>query len=294
MFLAKMVFKGSGDELQGWCAEVLEALPGNTVKMTDKSKYSKLFLQSLRSLFDTRTQPKTYCEVLDDGTPAFHLRDSPDATNDRAACVALLVCALHRHSKVLLDDSIRVFYGAEDTIKRIARGRVEHKVLVYGIGYPGSGKSSAFKSALADMHYKETLRPVPLVVYDNGFLLLGQWRDGMNPGTDAMEHAVKPKVLDWMRECQPGFIIAEGIRLCNRGFFDAAKSLGYSVQIVCFDVTTEVSQSRYTERGAAHGAVWNINKQNFFKGACTQIDNMKDLVTKFIDGTQERSEVAAD
>merc|ERR1719215_1808101 len=112
MFLAKAGFKGLGDELQDWCAEVLEALPGNPVKTTDKNRYPKLFLQSLRSLFETKRLPKTYCEVLDDGTPAFHLRDSPDSPSDRAACVALLVCALHRHSKVLLDDSIRVFYGA--------------------------------------------------------------------------------------------------------------------------------------------------------------------------------------
>merc|ERR1719247_111317 len=136
------------------------------------------------------------------------------------------------HRKNLLDESIRVFYHTEDvTVMRVARGRVERKVLVYAIGYPGCGKSSAFKSALATLgDYKEIVKPVPLVVYDNGWCMLGQWRDGLNPGTDAMEHAVKPKVLEWMRECQPGFVIAEGIRLANRSFFDTCRSLGYSVQ----------------------------------------------------------------
>jgi len=169
-------------------------------------------------------------------------------------------------------------------------GRIEKKVLVYGVGYPGSGKSTALKSALADISYREISKPVPLVVYDNGMLLLGQWRDGLNPGTDALEFAVKPKVLDWIRRCQPGFIIAEGIRLANRAFFDACKSMGYKVHIVYFDVPVDVAQKRYVQRGSG----WDKKKELFHKGVCTQIDHLNDVFTKRIDSTREGNEVAAE
>jgi len=127
-------------------------------------------------------------------------------------------------------------------------------------------------------------------VYDNGMLLLGQWRDGLNPGTDALEFAVKPKVLDFIRMCQPGFIIAEGIRLANRAFFNACKSMGYTVHIIYFDVPVEVAQNRYVERGSG----WDKKKELFHKGVCTQIDHLKDVFTKRIDSTREGSEVAAE
>jgi len=271
-FIRKHIFTSPACEnLKGWCKEVLDALPGESAKSTDKK-----FLSVLKNIYGS---PKTFCEVLEDGTPAFHLQHG---FPNPLASIALVVCALQWHN--YLDPSMRVYYNTGNAVARISKGLVERKHLVYGIGYPGSGKSSAFRKAFEGMEGKDTSKThsFPMVGYDNGMFLLGVWRDGLNPGTDAMEQAVKPKVMEWMRTCSPGFVVAEGIRLANRAFFDGARSMGYSVHIVLIDIPSEVSKDRYIGRGS----VLDKNKELWYKGVCTQVDNMKDLVTKKIDGTQ--------
>jgi len=277
-FIAKHIFTSpAGENVKEWCKEVLDALPGETPKSTDKK-----FLSVLKNIYGS---PKTFCEVLDEGTPAFHLQHG---FANSLASVALVICALQWHN--YLDPSIRVYYNTGNAVARISKGLVEKKHLVYGIGYPGSGKSTAFRKAFAGMESKDTSKPFPMVGYDNGMFLLGVWRDGLNPGTDAMEHAVKPKVMEWMRTASPGFIVAEGIRLANRGFFDGARSMGYQVHIVLIDIPPEVSRERFVGRGS----VLDKNKELWYKGVCTQVDNMKDLVTHRIDGTKDASDVGTE
>jgi len=284
-FLASNVFKAKAEDsdelvLQDWCVEVLNVLPGVTPKATDRK-----FLRGVKNVWGSVS--KCYCEILAEGTPGFHLWDDRTSTSIRVA-VALVVSALQRNK--FLDDQIYVLYKAEDDLVRIARGSAEKKVLVYGIGYPGCGKSTSLKAAMASLDFKETTRPVPLAVYENGIIMLGQWRDGLNPGTDALEYAAKPKVLEWMRTCAPGFIIAEGIRLLNRAFFQACKSMGYRVHIVHFEVPADRAQQRFTQRGS----VLDKKKELWYKGCCTQVDNVLDLVTHKIDGLKETNEVAAE
>jgi hypothetical protein len=189
---------------------------------------------------------------------------------------------------MLLHEEVRVYYQMSDTTVRLARGGVEKKKLIYGIGYPGSGKSTAFKSALSEWTYQEITKPFPAVLYENGWILLGQWRNGLNPGTDALEYNVKPKVLEWLKLHSPGLVIAEGIRLLNRAFFSACKAMGYSIHIVLFDVSRECSQARFVERGSE----WDKKKESWFKGTSTQVDNMKDMATKVIDASQSPQQVA--
>ncbi len=67
----------------------------------------------------------------------------------------------------------------------------------------------------------------------------------MNLGTDTLSYGIKTKVNEWMSVFSPGFVLAEGDRLANRPFFEAASQLGYRVLIVLIDAPVEVARSRY-------------------------------------------------
>ena len=155
----------------------------------------------------------------------------------------------------------------------------KHRI-IYVIGLPGAGKSTAVESVLKGTGYRELAEKntVPHCVYDDGVIMLGKWREKF-PGTDAIGFSMQPKVEEWMREIiikmDNCTMIAEGDRFTNRKFIEACEKVGWIVDIVHITVTVDVAKQRsehqYTDKR--------------FKSLTTKIANLADKVKYIIDGS---------
>ena len=149
--------------------------------------------------------------------------------------------------------------------------------LVYVVGYPGSGKTTAMQKAigLADGFEHDRLlqtEPFAHTVYASGIVELGRQRTTYG-GTDALPLNAQPVVEQWLSEIDVPVIVAEGDRLANRKFFNAA--CGYNemnqecdsrylcfVHIKCPEI---IARKRAWERGSRFNEAWlkgRISKVN--------------------------------
>ena len=116
--------------------------------------------------------------------------------------------------------------------------------LVYVIGQPGAGKST-FMARLTEDYDR-----VPAIVPDHGPVAHDELFDaegnpldaaelgiqrGAFSGTDALPSAVIDKAVPWLATVPYKLILAEGARLANRRFLDAALGSGYAVTLVLLD-----------------------------------------------------------
>lgn len=172
--------------------------------------------------------------------------------------------------------------------------------LVYVIGNPGAGKSTAVRSALAHLgctagqsvevpiaHTRHQPSPSGLVVWE-----MGRQRAAFS-GTDALAMNVQPKAIRWVEALQepganaPDVLIGEGDRLATRGFLLSAPDL----TLVLVNVPIETAQARGIARAAdidrpAQQASW-------FRGRCTKVANLAEtLPCHSIDGLGSPEAVA--
>jgi len=160
------------------------------------------------------------------------------------------------------------------------------RALCYVVGYPGSGKSTAMAAAMPDSPSAYITKPFAHTRYGTGLAHLGANRE-QYPGTDALALNVQPTVIKWM-ETFRGVIAAEGDRLANATFFNAALSAGCRFTLVYIDVPELVSRRRAWRRGSRFEESW-------LRGRMTKV---RRLVTQFepyvtaIDGRLPPAEVA--
>lgn len=103
-------------------------------------------------------------------------------------------------------------------------------VMTYVIGEPGSGKSSLVANLVGVQPTRELEKPFAHRLYACGVYELGKRRPDF-PGTDALSMSVQPTVVSWLDSARPFRVIAEGDRLGNSSFFNAAEEIGYTVNV---------------------------------------------------------------
>ena len=157
--------------------------------------------------------------------------------------------------------------------------------LVYVVGYPGSGKTTAMQKAIGmeDVLEQDGLvQTVPFVhtVYPSGIVELGRQRDTYG-GTDSLALNAQPVVEKWLSEIDVPVVVAEGDRLANRKFFDAACEYNNELQeclsrylcfvhIKCPELT---ARKRAWERGSRFNESW-------LKGRISKVDSLVRLASR--------------
>ena len=159
--------------------------------------------------------------------------------------------------------------------------------LVYVVGYPGSGKTTAVRGALGsievglDGRRKEVVRkPFAHTIHPCGLVELGCEKD-IYGGTDALPLNVQPIVAKWMKDVDIPVIVGEGDRLANRKFFDEACEYNKELQeclsrylcfvhIKCPELT---ARKRAWERGSRFNESW-------LKGRISKVDGLVSAASK--------------
>ena len=135
------------------------------------------------------------------------------------------------------------------------------KRLIYVIGQPGVGKTTAVNAALGQ---PESEHPKPfyhLFYADGAVCQLGRLRDDFS-GTDALSMSVQPIVEEWLRTHQVPTIVAEGDRLANGKFFASAQMAGYKLELVYLSASYPVLESRRRERGSSQNPAWLAGRRS--------------------------------
>jgi hypothetical protein len=173
--------------------------------------------------------------------------------------------------------------------------------LIYVIGYPGVGKSTAVAQALQTLGYLAGVQheqPIPHIAWHNEkssiINELGRRRDNFS-GTDALALNIQPKATAWLEQRPDGTFIAEGDRLANGKFFDVASRTCERFVIAHIDAPLEIAQTRAQRRAER----LNIATQNdsWWRGRATKVTNLvsayRDRVVT-IDAQRPRLEIAGE
>jgi len=145
--------------------------------------------------------------------------------------------------------------------------------LVIGIiGVPGTGKSTLMKKFMEGKEWTPHT-PVKLVQgYTSGnMMLLGKYEEGeVFCGTDRLSMAVQPAVIEYLEGTPAPIVIFEGDRLNSVSFFEACKKAGHEVRIIILNVSDEIREQRYKDRGSDQS-------EKFIKGRFTKVKNVSNM-----------------
>ena len=159
--------------------------------------------------------------------------------------------------------------------------------LVYVIGYPGSGKTTATTKALGDRIVEVRAKPFKHIEYTDGLVQLGMTRETYG-GTDALPMNVQPAVVQWLAQTNVVRIVGEGDRLANGKFFRAVLGAGFNLTVVYVAVPELLAQYRAWKRGSRFADSW-------LRGRVTKVNRLVSAWGKHtvvVDGTAERPAVA--
>lgn len=149
--------------------------------------------------------------------------------------------------------------------------------LIYVIGYPGSGKTTAVRAALTQLGRAAEPRDHPIPHVRRGDVWhLGRELDGPFAGTDKLAMNIQPAAIAWLNDpaaltgCRT--LIAEGDRLANPSFFAAARQAGHHLLIALIDTPLHDARRRADHRAVTH----NMPAQSatWWKGRVTKTNNL--------------------
>jgi len=158
---------------------------------------------------------------------------------------------------------------------------MEDSTLVYVIGYPGSGKTTAVNAAVNNLNPTLIMEPFKHTMYDNGLIQLGYWREAYG-GTDALAYNIQPKVIAWLPTCAAPLVIGEGDRLANNAFFTAVQEQGRRLRIAHIKVGDLIALKRIRQRGSQFNPAW-------IRRTMSKVDNLASKWRNYvvtIDGTR--------
>ena len=118
--------------------------------------------------------------------------------------------------------------------------------LLYLIGAPGVGKTTALAAAVAPWGPGTTVtEPFRYQLWDGGRWLLGS----LERGTDCLANDVAPRLLRHLQAQRPQLVVGEGQRLANNGFFGVVAAMDYDVRVLWLDAPERTSAARAAGRG---------------------------------------------
>jgi hypothetical protein len=161
--------------------------------------------------------------------------------------------------------------------------------LVYVMGYPGCGKTTATALALGGDAVEVRDKPFKHIKYADGLVQLGMIRESYG-GTDALPMNVQPAVVQWLAQAQPPRVVGEGDRLANGKFFHAVLSAGFNLTVVYLAVPELLAQYRAWRRGSRFVDSW-------FRGRITKVNRLVSAWGKYtvvVDGTAGQTTVAGE
>lgn len=169
------------------------------------------------------------------------------------------------------------------------------KRLVYLIGQPGAGKTSALRAVLAGRRHEVIAGPCPYTLHhqtdDDGIdadpvVELGKDRDTFG-GTDALAMNVQPAATALLGQLSHELVVAEGDRLANDRFFLAAEMAGWELTVAWLVVPDAVAAARRAARGSNQSPTW-------VKGRQSKVRHLGQAwATEYIDATEPPEVVAA-
>lgn len=122
------------------------------------------------------------------------------------------------------------------------------------LGEPGIGKSTLIQELVKGSDYETDSHPFAHVMFTCGPVYLGSFRDEY-PGTDALALNAQPKVLSWLHEGLPQFVMWEGDRLANDSFLEASVKMGYTLWLYHLSGRNAAAKRR-DERGSQQDEAW--------------------------------------
>jgi hypothetical protein len=163
-----------------------------------------------------------------------------------------------------------------------------NRSVIYVIGYPGSGKTTAMRSVVNGLAARVEDKPFKHTVYSDGTVQLGYEREA-HGGTDGLSFNVQPRVIAWLPTCTAPLVIGEGDRLANGPFFRAVQEQGRRLRIVHIKVGELTALRRMKKRGSTFDPVW---VRRTMKKVDNLVSRWRDHVVT-IDGRQEVGATAA-
>lgn len=129
--------------------------------------------------------------------------------------------------------------------------------LLYVIGQPGSGKSSLVASLTGGLPAIHNKQPFAHTVYGSTPIVVefGAHRLEFS-GTDALSMSVQPLAVEWLQHAPYSFVIAEGDRLANAKFFNAATAADWELTVIRLAVSANVAEHRRAARGSNQDPTW--------------------------------------
>lgn len=140
------------------------------------------------------------------------------------------------------------------------------KTLVYLVGEPGAGKSTALREAFAGYTRTEVrVGACPMMALVRSFWSgrglparaheLGRDRPGGFGGTDALSMSIAPRALEAMGVAD-GLIVAEGDRLAHNRFLSGCSGLGWRVRVLALTTPPYMAAGRRAGRGGGQNEAW--------------------------------------
>jgi adenylate kinase family enzyme len=172
---------------------------------------------------------------------------------------------------------------------------VTHR-LIYVIGEPGSGKTTAVDAFCSTYVPLDIDTPVPHRAWLDGpdlaFVTLGRHRPPFS-GTDTLAMNVQPTVTTWLTHpSSPPIVLAEGDRLGNGKFFDAMLTAQRDLTVVHLATDPDLAAQRRADRSARSGTVQNPTWVAGRRTKVARLVETYDVVR--INGNRPVDEIAAD
>lgn len=141
--------------------------------------------------------------------------------------------------------------------------------LVYFIGEPGAGKSTLMRNLTADYTASPQTKPFAHTLYRKDTKLIAAQLGADHPtfpGTDKLSMGIQPQAIQFLRTQPAPIVLAEGDRLGNLKFLQAAYETHAVILVYC-DIDPSEAFLRRAQRGTNQNPTW-------LKGRQTKVTNL--------------------
>lgn len=171
------------------------------------------------------------------------------------------------------------------------------KRLLYVIGEPGIGKSTAVRALTSRYDAVQQDEPVPHINYADetgvhAFQQIGRDREGF-AGTDALSMSIISKAEDFLFRDATDRVLLEGSRLANTRFLSAAEQAGYLVTLLHLD-GPGIASARRALRGSKQDPTWVRGRRTAAENLMRALANSSIRTRRIrLNGNESPDEIAA-